>query len=69
MKNKYIIAFFIIGSLITIIGGLFKIIHLEIGVITGNYLLTVGMLTQVIFGVIFILKLVFSKDDNGFLNK
>ncbi len=69
MKNKYIIALFIIGSVIVIIGALFKILHFELGAVDGNVLLTIGMLTQVIFGVIFILKLVFSKEDNSFLNK
>jgi len=69
MKNKYIIAIFIIGSLYTIIGALFKILHFEIGAITGNVLLTIGMLVQVISGIIFILKLVISKENNHFLNK
>lgn len=68
MKNKYIIIFFVIGTLITIIGALFKITHIEFGAITGNYLLTVGMLSQVLAGIFFIAKLFLNRNDN-FLNK
>ena len=68
MKNKYLISFFIIGSIITTVGALFKIIHFELGVVTGNVLLTIGMLVQVISGIGFLTKTIFNK-DNEFLNK
>lgn len=68
MKNKYLIAFFIIGTLITILGALFKIVHFELGAITGNVLLTIGMLVQIISGIGFLTKTIFNK-DNEFLNR
>ena len=68
MKNKYIIAIFIIGTIITVIGALFKIVHFELGVVTGNVLLTIGMLYQVFAGIVFIVKLFLNK-NNEFLNK
>lgn len=68
MKNKYIIALFIIGTIITTFGALLKIIHFEFGPITGNVLLSIGMLVEVVSGVLFIVKLSGSK-DNSFLNK
>lgn len=68
MKNKYLIAFFIIGTLITILGALFKIVHFEMGAVTGNVLLTIGMLVQIISGIGFLTKTIFNK-DNEFLNR
>ena len=68
MKNKYLIAFFIIGTLITILGALFKIVHFELGAVTGNVLLTIGMLVQIISGIGFLTKTIFNK-DNEFLNR
>ena len=68
MKNKYIIAAFICGMIITILGALLKILHYEFGPITGNVLLTIGMLSQVFSGIVFIAKLFLNK-NNEFLNK
>jgi len=68
MKNKYIITVFIVGSLIVIIGALFKILHFEFGPVTGNVMLTIGILTEAFAGVILLLKLLSNK-NNEFLNK
>lgn len=68
MKFKYFIALFIVGTLITIIVALFKIIHFELGAITGNVLLTIGMLLQIISGIGFLTKIIFNK-NNEFLNR
>ena len=68
MKNKYILIIFIIGFIVTILGSLFKITHMEIGVLTGNILLTIGMLSQILAGILFIFKLLSNKKDS-FLNK
>ena len=68
MKNKYIVAIFIIGTLITFIGALFKIVHFELGAITANVLLTIGLLCQVFAGIVFIAKLFLDK-NNEFWNK
>ena len=54
------IILFLIGTLVTILGALFKITHMEIGPITGNVLLTIGMLSQVLSGIFFIVKLFFN---------
>ena len=68
MKNKQIIVLFILGFILTIFGSLLKIIHFEIGPLTGNLILTIGMFTKIIAGIIFIFKLL-SNNDNDFLNK
>ncbi|MCZ8197547.1 MAG: gliding motility protein GldL [Flavobacterium sp.] len=68
MKNKYIIAFFVLGVIVTSIGALFKITHLEIGIFTGNLLITLGVFIKVIAAILFIIKL-FSNNNNDFLNK
>ncbi|WP_291119157.1 gliding motility protein GldL [Flavobacterium sp. UBA6135] len=68
MKYKYIIILFVIGVIITIFGALLKIIHFEIGPLTGNLILTIGMFTKIIAGIIFIVKLL-SNNGNDFLNK
>ena len=62
MKNKHLIAIFIIGSLIVVIGALFKIFHFELGVIDGNVLLTIGLLYQAFAGVVVLIKLFSNKN-------
>ena len=56
------------GAAIVIVGALFKITHLEIGIFTGNLLITLGVLIKVAAAVLFIIKL-FSNNNNDFLNK
>lgn len=68
MKNKYIFAIILFGVIWTIIGALFKIVHWEIGPVTGSVMLTFGLLLEAVAVLIFILKLVTNKKDN-FLNK
>ncbi|WP_395074968.1 gliding motility protein GldL [Flavobacterium sp.] len=68
MKNKYIIIILIFGFLIAILGSLFKITHWQLGFVTGSLLLTIGMCTEIIAGILFIIKLLLNK-NNTFLNK
>jgi len=68
MKNKYIFAIILFGVIWTIIGALFKITHWEIGPITGNVMLTFGLILEAVAVLTFIIKLVTDKKDN-FLNK
>lgn len=68
MKNKYIITILILGILLTILGALLKILHYEFGSVTGNLVLTIGMLLKVIALFIFIIKIITNK-KNDFLNK
>lgn len=68
MKNKHLIAYFIIGTVITILGSLLKIMHFEIGPVTGNVMLFFGMMLQVFTAIVFLTKLLLDK-DNQFLNK
>ena len=69
MKNKNIIALFVLGSIITVTGALLKIIHFETGFITGNLILSIGLGME-IFAVIFlIIKLFKNKNTSEFLNK
>ncbi|WP_339886821.1 hypothetical protein [uncultured Flavobacterium sp.] len=68
MKNKYLIGIILFGVVITIFGALIKIMHFQFGVITGNVLLSIGMLTEVLGIILLIIKLTTNKNDN-FLNK
>jgi gliding motility-associated GldL-like protein len=69
MKNKYILVLFLVGVIITFLGALFKITHWEFNGITGNMLITVGLLTKALAALIFIIKLLGSKKVNEFLDK
>ena len=68
MKNKYLIVIFAIGIMYVIFGALFKIMHLEIGSITGSVLLTIGMFLEILALILFVIKLIKNKNNN-FLNK
>ena len=69
MKNKYILAILVSGMVVTVIGALFKITHYECGVINGNAILTVGLVTEAIAGLLFIIKLLSNNKPDEFLNK
>ncbi len=68
MKNKYIIAILIFGTILTVLGALLKITHFEFGFVTGNITLTTGMILEAVALFIFVIKIVTNKKD-GFLNK
>lgn len=68
MKTKHTLIILAIGFLITLFGALLKITHLEIGSLNGNSVLTVGMLVEMIGGVLLIYKLITAKKSNDFLN-
>lgn len=68
MKNKHILIIFLLGTIITIFGSLLKILHLEIGVVTGNVVLTVGILVELLAVILFIFKLL-KNNKNEFLNQ
>jgi len=68
MKNKHIIVVFILGMIITIFGSLLKVLHFEIGPITGNLVLTLGIFLELFAGVFFIIKLL-KNNKNDFLNQ
>jgi|GEM_PF-947719 hypothetical protein len=68
MKNKYIIALFLLGVVVTTIGAFFKITHLEIGPFTGSLTITLGLFIKVVAAIVFITKLLSNK-NNDFLNK
>lgn len=67
MKNKHLIAAFILGVIIMIMGAFLKIMHFEFGFITANLLLTTGMAVKVVAALLFITKLLGT--NNEFLNK
>ena len=56
------------GAAVVIVGALFKIIHFEIGPLTGNKILTIGMFIEIIACLLFVSKLLLNKKDD-FLNK
>lgn len=49
-----------LGAAVVIVGALFKIIHFEIGPLTGNFMLTLGLVTE---AIIFALSAFESVDD------
>jgi len=68
MKNKYIIAILIFGTILIVLGALLKITHFEFGIVTGNLTLTTGMILEAVALFVFVIKIVTNKNDS-FLNK
>ena len=68
MKNKYFIALFLLAAAVVIFESLLKIMHFEIGPITGNLLLSIGMIAIIALIALFIVKLLTDR-NNQFLNK
>ncbi len=68
MKTKHILIILAIGFFIILIGAVLKIIHIEIGPLNGNSMLTMGMFVEVIGGILLIYKLITAKKSNDFLN-
>ena len=68
MKNKHLIGLFLLSTVLIIIGALFKIMHFALGAVTGNMLLTIGMISEVIVIAFFIIKTITNK-NTAFLNK
>ena len=68
MKTKHTLIILAIGFILTIIGALFKIMHFEIGFLTGNFALTVGMFLEIIGGILFLYKLFTHPKFKDFLN-
>ena len=54
--------------ILVIVGALFKITHMEFGVINGNFMLSVGLLSQAVVILLLILKMAKDKKSD-FLNK
>ena len=68
MKNKHLLILFFVAMILVVIGALFKITHMEFGVINGNSMLSVGLLSEAVVIVLLILKI--TKDNKSdFLNK
>lgn len=68
MKTKHTLIILAIGLILSFIGVVFKITHLEIGPIHGNNLLTIGMIVEIIGGILFLYKLLTHKKFKDFLN-
>ena len=68
MKNKHLLILFFIAMILVIVGALFKIMHFEYAGITGNTMLSVGLLAEAIVILLLILKM-FRDKKSDFLNK
>ena len=68
MKNKHLLILFFIAMILVVIGALFKIMHFEIAGITGNTMLSVGLLSEAIVILLLIIKLTID-NKSDFLNK
>ena len=68
MKNKHLLILFFIAMILIIVGALFKITHFEYAGITGNTMLSVGLLAEAIVILLLILKM-FRNKKSDFLNK
>ena len=68
MKNKHLLILFFIAMILVIVGALFKITHMEFGVINGNFMLSVGLLSEAVVILLLILKMAKDKKSD-FLNK
>ncbi|WP_396140483.1 gliding motility protein GldL [Flavobacterium sp.] len=68
MKNKHLLILFFLTMILVVIGALFKIMHWTYAGITGNALLSIGLVSEAIVIVLLILKI--TKDNKSdFLNK
>ena len=65
MKYKYIIAMFLVGWAITIVGSLFKLMHWP----AASIMLITGFSLQVTSILVMIFKVLGNKDFTSFLNK
>jgi len=68
IKNKHLLILFFLAMILVVIGALFKIMHWAYAGITGNTLLSIGLVSEAIVIVLLILKI--TKDNkSNFLNK
>ena len=68
MKNKHLLILFFVAMILVVIGALFKISHWEYEGITGNTMLSIGLLSEAVVIVLLIVKI--TKDNKSdFLNK
>ena len=68
MKNKHLLILFFLTMILVVIGALFKIMHWAYAGITGNTLLSIGLVSEAIVILLLILKI--TKDNKSdFLNK
>ncbi len=65
IKYKYIIAVFIIGFVTGLFGFLQKILHTA----NADKILSIGFYIMATSGVVAVIKLIFSKNKNSFLDK
>ena len=61
MKYTYILVIFIMALIFDFIGIFFRVVRFEVGPITGNVLLFIGMAVKVIAGILFIVALLQKK--------
>ena len=66
MKYTYILVVFIGALIFDFIGAFFKVVHFEVGPITGNVLLFIGMAAKVIAGIMLIIELLRKKKGWNF---
>lgn len=64
MKNKHILALFLIGVVVTIAGAAAKLMHWELA----SLLLIVGMTFEAVAGICLIAKLLKKNNSGGFLD-
>lgn len=69
MKYKHIIIVFAIAFIIDILGAFFKITHWQLGPLTGNLILFIGMIGKVVGAILLIIKLSSKKKTGTFLNQ
>lgn len=68
IKNKHLLILFFLAMLLVVIGALFKIMHWAYAGITGNTMLSIGLVSEATVIILILLKI---KKDNksNFLNK
>ena len=65
IKYKYIIAVFIVGFIINLFGALQKVLHYP----NADKIMTIAFYIMATSGVVAVVKLIFSKNKNSFLDK
>ncbi len=68
MKTKHTLIIIAIALVLIAFGALFNIVRIQIGFITGDFLLTVGMVLKIVGVILFLYKLFTHPNFKDFLN-
>ena len=69
IKNKHLLILFFLAMILVVIGALFKIMHWAYAGISGNTLLSIGLVSEAIVVVVLLILKITKDNKSDFLNK